>query len=446
MSDRYCIVGAGPNGLITARAFRKAGIPYDHFELHDDVGGLWNIENRQSPVYERARFISSKPTSNFYGFPLPEEYPDYPGHRQLTAYIRDFAQAYGVYDQITFGVGVQHARQRHDQTWEIELTTGETHIYRGLVCASGTNWHPAMPQYPGMEGFRGEMRHSVTYTHPAELENRRVLIVGLGNSGADIGADAAQFAGHARISVRRGYKIIPKYIFGVPVDQWSFGLQPTPPEIEIKVDDPDKLLDAIVGDLSRFGMPEPDHQLMESHPILNDGIITALRSGDIRIVPDVERFTPDGAVFTDGTSDTFDLVLFATGYEWNVPYLEAGAVPFARTRPVLYLNAFPRQTSNLYFAGFCDFADGGFKRWNELAHLIVMDITLTGDAKEQWERQKHEDDPVLSDVQYVDSNRHLHYVDTFRFQDVLRAIYERYSWPPVDDGFYEDLRTAPAVA
>ena len=442
---KFCIVGAGPNGLIAARALAHAGIEYDHDERHTDVGGLWNIENPGSPVYERARFISSKPTSNFYGFPLPDHYPDYPNHRMLTAYIRAFAKTYGIYDRITFGTGVQVINQRPDGTWDVTLDTGETCHYSGVICSNGTNWHPQLPTYAGMDEFAGEMRHSVTYQSPDELRGKRVLVVGLGNSGADIASDAATAASHARVSVRRGYKIIPKYVFGLPTDQWSFGLVETPPEIGINTDDIEKLLDAVVGDLRKFGMPEPDHKLLESHPILNETILTHLRQGEVRIVPDVERFTKTGAVFTDGTEDTFDLVIFATGYKWKVPYLPEGAVPFESDRPILYLNAFPRGVDNLYFAGFCDFADGGFKRWNELAHLIVMDLTLQGDAKQRWEERKLTDAPVLSDIKYVDSPRHAHYVDTWRFQEILGGIYEEFDWPAVDDSFYESMRAgAPA--
>jgi cation diffusion facilitator CzcD-associated flavoprotein CzcO len=101
-TDRYCIVGGGPSGLVAARALLKDSIPFDLFERHDDVGGIWDQSNPGSPVYDSAHFISSKWTSGFYGLPMPDEYPDYPDHRQLVEYIRAFAREFGLYDNITF--------------------------------------------------------------------------------------------------------------------------------------------------------------------------------------------------------------------------------------------------------------------------------------------------------------------------------------------------------
>ncbi|MGH8239315.1 MAG: amino acid permease, partial [Steroidobacteraceae bacterium] len=163
--ERQCIVGAGPSGLLAARACKLEGIPYDHFERHADVGGIWDIDNPGSSMYESAHFISSKYTSGFFGFPMPQDYPDYPGHRQLHAYIRDFADVYGLREGVTFGCAVERAEPLGEQArdgWRVRLANGETRMYRGVVCANGVTWHPNMPSYPGQEAFCGEVRHVVT--------------------------------------------------------------------------------------------------------------------------------------------------------------------------------------------------------------------------------------------------------------------------------------------
>ena len=90
-ADRYCIVGGGPAGLVMARAFLAEGVPFDLFERHDAVGGIWDQDNPGSPMYDSAHFISSKYTSSFYGYPMPADYPDYPRHDQILDYIRGFA-------------------------------------------------------------------------------------------------------------------------------------------------------------------------------------------------------------------------------------------------------------------------------------------------------------------------------------------------------------------
>src|SRR5882762_5274192 len=149
-TTKVCVVGAGPSGLIMARRLLAAGIDFDLYERHSDVGGIWDPDNPGSPVYESAHFISSKYTSYFYGFPMPESYPDYPGHRQLRDYIRAFAAAYGLYEKATLGVGVQHA-ELVDGQWHVLLSTGQRRAYTHLVCANGVTWAPNLPSYPGQE-------------------------------------------------------------------------------------------------------------------------------------------------------------------------------------------------------------------------------------------------------------------------------------------------------
>ena len=268
---RYCIVGAGPNGLLAARAFKLAGIPYDQFERHGDAGGIWDIANPGSSMYESAHFISSKYTSAFFGFPMPEHYPDYPNHRQLLDYIRAFTDTYGLRPAIRFGTGVQSAvplGADAAEGWRVTLSNGETRVYRGIVCANGVTWHPSLPSYPGLDQFRGQVMHTVNYRSPDMLKGRRVLIVGAGNSGVDIACDAARCAASAVLSLRRGYHFVPKHIFGVPTDVFLAG-GVHPPKGVVIPDDPSRMLSALVGDLTRYGLKAPDHKVMESHPIMN---------------------------------------------------------------------------------------------------------------------------------------------------------------------------------
>ena len=124
---KYCIVGAGPCGLLAARAFKLAGIPYDQFERHSDVGGIWDIDNPGSSMYESAHFISSKYTSSFFGLPMPKDYPDYPDHRQLLRYIREFAEAFELRAGIRFNTSVKHAEPLGENAvdgWRVTTSGG----------------------------------------------------------------------------------------------------------------------------------------------------------------------------------------------------------------------------------------------------------------------------------------------------------------------------------
>ena len=184
-----CIIGAGPGGLSAARALKALGLPYDQYERHSGVGGIWDMSNPGSPIYESAHFISSRDLSAFIGFPMPRDYPDYPSNRQILAYVNSFADAYGLREPIRFGCGVRQCEKDDDGRWRVTLDDGSCRRYAAVICATGVTWDPNLPAYEGR--FDGEVRHSVTYKRAQEFRGRRVLVVGLGNSGADIACDAA---------------------------------------------------------------------------------------------------------------------------------------------------------------------------------------------------------------------------------------------------------------
>lgn len=443
-AGRYCIVGAGPCGLLAARAFKLAGIPYDHFERHTDVGGIWDIDNPGSSMYESAHFISSKYTSGFFGLPMPDHYPDYPDHRQLHAYIRNFADAFDLRRAIRFGVEVNHAQplgRNAQDGWEVVSGSGERQVYKGVICANGVTWHPSMPDYPGLDRFRGVIQHTVTYRSPASLRGKRVLIVGAGNSGVDIACEAARNADRAVISLRRGYHFVPKHIFGIPTDVFLGG-QVHPPQGVVIPDDPSRMLSALVGDLTRFGLPAPDHKVLESHPIMNSQILHHLAHGDLRAKGDIKTFTPQGAVFADGTEEAFDLVLFATGYEYRIPYLDAGLFTWKKGHPELYLNIFHRQLKGLAMVGFVEFASAGYQRFDEMAQMAAMDayIEQSGAGREEWTRMKADHHPNLrGDINYIDSPRHANYVNVAVYRRTLAEIREKFGWPDPDNALYAAL-------
>jgi amino acid transporter len=450
-TDRYCIIGAGPAGLLAARALRLEGVPYDQYERHADVGGIWDLDNPGTPMYESAHFISSKFTSGFYGLPMPASFPDYPDNRQILSYIRDFADAFDLRRNIRFNTGVAKAVPIGEDAaggWRVTLADGQVHDYRGVICATGVTWHPSTPEYPGMDQFQGEMRHTVTHRSAADLKGRRVLIIGCGNSGADIACDAARNADSAMLSVRRGYRFVPKHIFGVPTDVFIGG-RLAPPKGVVVPADVSQLLDAVVGDLTRLGLPKPDHDALQSHPIMNTQVLHHLAHGDLRAKPDVQRFTPTGAVFTDGTEEAFDLVLFATGYNYKLPYLNEDWFEWKSGHPQLYLNIFHRRLQGLAVLGFVEFADAGYQRFDEMAQMVAMDayIRQSGQFREEWTAMKAGHAPNLRGAMtYIDSPRHANYVDVTTYRQVLAEIRNRFGWFDVGHGTYDSLRRAGAEA
>lgn len=446
---RYCIVGGGPCGLLAARAFTLAGVPYDQFERNGDVGGIWDIESPGSSMYDSAHFISSKYTSAFFGLPMPESYPDYPDHRQILAYVREFARRFGLRDKITFGVEVLKATPLGEQAqdgWKVELSNGETRTYKGVVVANGVTWHPSLPDYPGLELFKGEARHAVTYRRPQEFAGKRVLIVGAGNSGVDIACDAARHADKAFISLRRGYHFVPKHMFGVPTDVFLGG-GVHPPKGVVIPDDPDKMLGAMVGDLTRYGLKAPDHKAMQSHPIMNTQILHYLAHGDLTAKEDIVSFTETGAIFKDGSTLDFDMVLFATGYNYRLPFLDEDLFEWKQGRPQLYLNIFHRRLRGLAVVGYVEFASAGYQRFDEMAQMVAMDAVIeqSGANRETWRSMKAEGRPDLRGAStYVDSPRHANYVDVTVYRRVLSEIRQAFGWPDPNDALYRPLDKGPA--
>ena len=189
------VVGAGPAGLCMTRRLAETDARFTVLERNADVGGIWDIDAPGSPMYESAHFISSKTLSGFPDLPMPEDYPDYPNHRQILAYIRSYADRFDLRSHIQFDTGVVHAALDQDGSWQLELTDGRRVRARYLVCANGVTWEPNVISWPGR--FDGEIRHSVTYRDASEFAGKRVLVVGAGNSGVDIACDAAFAADQA---------------------------------------------------------------------------------------------------------------------------------------------------------------------------------------------------------------------------------------------------------
>ena len=444
---RYCIVGAGPAGLVAARALRAQGIPFDWYERSGDVGGIWNADAPGSPIYETAHFISSKYQSGFVGHPMPADYPDYPSWRQVRTYIQQFASVEGLTPLVTFNTAVMSAVQAADG-WDVTLSTGATRRYAGVIAAPGVTWHASAPTYPGQETFRGEIRHSSTYVDPSEFAGKRVLVIGGGNSGVDIACDAARTASAAYLSVRRGYRYIPKHISGVPTDALLAGKLDPPAGVSLPTDQT-AFLDALVGDLTRYGLPKPDHELLSSHPIMNTQVLHYLGHGELIAKPDVVAFTPGGVEFTDGSMLDVDLVILATGYTYALPFLADDLLPWRGGRPDLYLNLFSRDHDGLAVLGFIEFADAAYERFEEMAHMIVLDITareVGGEVWASWQARKASDQPDLRGGKvYLDSPRHANYVDADTYQVVLADLRDRYGIGDVPSEWAREPARVPAA-
>lgn len=365
--SRYAVIGAGPSGLAAARALQKRGIAVDGYEASHGVGGLWDITNPRSTMYESAHLISSRTTTEFAEFPMRTRV-DYPGHRALKHYFQDYAEHFGLTALFRFDTEVVRLEPR-DDGWDLtSVGPGgeEVRWYAGVVLANGTLAKPNTPVFHGE--FSGELLHTSGYTSPEQLRGRRVLLIGAGNSGCDIAVDAVHHAASVDMSVRRGYHFVPRYLFGRPSDTLNQG-RPLPPRLKQAVDS--RVLRAFTGDPVRFGFPKPDHRIYESHPIVNTLVLHHLGQGDLRIRPDVERLDGAAVRFRDGSADDYDLVLLATGYTLDYPFVAREHLHWRGAAPRLFLNIFPASFNGLFVMGMIEASGIGWQGRYEQAELLA---------------------------------------------------------------------------
>ena len=440
--DSICIIGGGPGGLCMARALKRQGLDYEQFERHSDFGGVWDLENPGTPMYESAHFISSRDLSGFLDYPMPKHFPDYPSNRQILEYLRSFALAFGLYDKVRFNTAVERADKDADGRWIVTLGNGERRRYRALVCATGCNWDPNMPEIKGH--FSGEIRHSVTYRRSDEFKGKRVLIIGAGNSGADIACDAAANADKAFISLRRGYHFIPKHIFGLPADEVSEKGPQLPMWLTRLLFG--GILRLVNGNLSRFGLPTPDHKLFESHPLLNSQLLHYLQHGDIQVRPDISHYEGDQVVFKDGTRETLDLVLYATGYRWSCRYA-TDYFEWKGGRPQMYLSIFSRQHHNLFGIGYLETNSSAYKLFDNEAHLIACyladQLRRPSMAQEFHQLIQHDQPDLSGGIQFVKSQRHEVYLEVHALKKHMRQLRQRLGWSDLSEGYFSPVRQQP---
>ncbi|HYF24132.1 MAG TPA: NAD(P)-binding domain-containing protein, partial [Baekduia sp.] len=191
-----CVIGAGISGLTAVKALVDAGVPVQGYEASDDVGGNWYFRNPngRSSAYRSLHIDTSKPAISFRDFPLPDDLPDFPHHTQLHQYLRDYADAFALRDHIRFTTTVEHARRLEPGGgWEITLDDGSKELFDVLLVGNGHHWDPSFPEFPGT--FDGPTLHSHHYIDPhdpVDLVGKRVLVVGIGNSGVDIASELAR--------------------------------------------------------------------------------------------------------------------------------------------------------------------------------------------------------------------------------------------------------------
>lgn len=351
ISARVCVIGAGPSGITAGKNLLQAGLRnIVIYEKGDQVGGNWVFtpEVSHSSVFETTHIISSRRMSQYADYPMPPDYPDYPSHQQVLAYFQGYARHFGVTDYIRFNTEVVRAEKLPDETWQITLGDGAVERFDHLLVASGHHWDPRLPHYPGV--FTGQFLHSHAYKSAAPFRGQRVLVIGGGNSACDIAVETSRVSAFTAISMRRGYYIIPKFMFfGLPSDVLADRIARLPDWLRVPL-----LRTALwlhVGDYRQYGLERPKHGILQAHLVANSELLYFLRHGKVHPRRDIERFDGQTVYFVDGRREEYDVIIAATGFRISFPFFDPAFINFADGDVPLYLRVFHPDHPSLYFIG-----------------------------------------------------------------------------------------------
>lgn len=355
-SPRICIIGAGPSGIAAVKNIQEQGVKnVTVFEKNNQIGGNWIFDEQEthSSVYETTHIISSKHWSQFDDFPMPEDYPDYPSHVQLLDYFKAYAAHFNINPYIRFNTTVLKTKHTTDNKWKViyqdQLGIHEEE-FDYLLVANGHHWDPYIPTYPGE--FDGELLHSHQYKKASVYRNKRVLVIGGGNSACDVAVEISRVSPCSYISMRRGYHIFPKFILGKPTDVAVAKIQWMPSWLRQRVIS--LVVRGLQGRYSKYKLKKPDCGPLEIHPTINSELLYGIRHGKVLPLPGISRFEGKKVHFTDGTYKEFDTVIFATGYKISFPFFDKNSIDFSNLTTVpLYRKMMHPDIDTLYFIGLC---------------------------------------------------------------------------------------------
>jgi thioredoxin reductase len=358
-SEKVCVIGAGSSGIAACQVLGARGIAFDCFEKGSQVGGNWRYENdnEMSSAYRSLHINTSRGLMAYKTFPMPDDYPDYPNHFQIAAYFDDYVDRFGFRDKIRFRTEVVRV-EPVDGEWEVTVEDAEgnreANRYRAVMVANGHHWDPRWPEppFPGSEEFGGEQMHAHHYREPEVLRGKRVLVLGIGNSATDIAVEASRIAEKTFLAMRRGAYVLPKYMNGKPTDESASPLLTRLP-LSVQRFFIGRMLGLSAGDMTAYGLPKPDHKLLEAHPTVSAELLSRLGHGDILVKPNIDRFSGGRTVrFDDGSEEEIDLVVYCTGYKITFPFFDERLVSAGDNRLPLYRRVASIEHPGLYFIGF----------------------------------------------------------------------------------------------
>jgi cation diffusion facilitator CzcD-associated flavoprotein CzcO len=365
------IVGGGASGLSSAAALAKRGIEAVVLERDPAIGGTW------ARRYDRLHLHTVRRFSGLAHWPIPGRYPQYLSRDDVVEYLAHYARHFGL--RVVTGTTVQKIRESSDSStgWTIETLGPANDMWQSavVVVATGQYRQPIVPPWPGRERYKGRLVHSSAYTNASPYVGQRVLVVGVGNSGAEIATDLIDHrAAYVAVSVRTPPPIVPRDPFGMPVQRTSLLLSLLPPAISNRIGWATARL--TIGDLTRYGMPRGNFNPYTTKrvPLIDVGFVDALKRGRIQVRPALERLNDDGGVFADGSTEPFDAIIAATGFSTGLESIVDVPGVIDDIGEPRGESGEPTPLGGLYFVGFTHTLRGHLFEANRASRRLARNV------------------------------------------------------------------------
>ncbi|MFF4524316.1 flavin-containing monooxygenase [Streptomyces bluensis] len=373
------VIGGGPGGLAVAYALRARGIRAVVLEKSDRVGASWRKH------YDRLHLHTTRRLSGLPGLPMPRRFGRWVSRDNVVRYLEKYAEYHEL--EIVTGVEVSRVEPAADGSgWLLHATGGRELTGSAVVVATGYNHTPRLPDWPGRGGYTGELLHAVEYRNATPFADRDVLVVGIGNTGAEIAVDLLEGgASRVRLAVRTAPHLVRRSTAGWPAQFSAIAVRRLPVALVDRLAKPVARLS--VPDLSAYGLPRPDTGLYSrvnagSIPVQDVGLIDAVRNGRVEIVAAVEGFEGGKVVLADGDRIEPEAVVAATGYRRALEGLVGHlGVLDERGKPVVHGARTPKNAPGLYFTGFTNPISGMLRELALDAQKIAKAVAGRGGAE-----------------------------------------------------------------